>query len=306
MTTELRWLTGVPAAACHAAAVMLLARPVAGAELVDPLLEPVDVLRRLIQWRGLDAAEFFAHLVPLSSGITAPRELAQAVLLKTAGREAAQFDAPPLAAALRELVAALLAARPALLDELELRWGPLRQQWEARGPGLLAAAGQMTDRQLVVERADVIVVAPLLGGGGQAHLDYNAVTIEAVLANPHPELPETVRLGWLLAQLNLDLPRFGETIRPQRRAVVAGLAMIPPILSAAEQVELAGLSAATLAAAIEAWHLPLPLVGQTSAAAAAALLDDWWHTYQQSRPDWAVSVKALDAMLADCGRGGGE
>ena len=68
----------------------------------------------------------------------------------------------------------------------------------------MAAIGRLTERELVVERADVILVHPVLGGGGWAYPPYNAVCFEAVLANPIAELPEVVRLGWLLAQLNLD------------------------------------------------------------------------------------------------------
>ena len=99
----------------------------------------------------------------------------------------------------------------------------LREQWEARGPGLLRAVGLRTEESLVADEAQVIVVQPALGGGGQAHLSANAVRIEAVLANPHAELPEVVRLAWLLAQLQLDLPAYSDRIQADRLPHVLSL-----------------------------------------------------------------------------------
>ena len=135
-------------------------------------------------------------------------------------------------------------SQPKLLDELELRAGPLREQWEGRGPGLLAGICRLTEPGILVERADVLVVYPVAGGGGTAHREHNAVSIEAVLANPLPQLPEVARLAWLIAQLNLDLPRYTETLRGSRR--VAALATIPPTLAAAADVELVQDDRATL------------------------------------------------------------
>jgi len=54
-----------------------------------------------------------------------------------------------------------------------------------------------------------------LGGAGAAQLRTNSVRLEAVLTHPDPQLPETLRLGWLLSQLNQDLPIYSDTIRPE-------------------------------------------------------------------------------------------
>ena len=86
--------------------------------------------------------------------------------------------------------------------------------------------------------ADVLVVQPMLGGGGGTHAMYNAVSIEVVLANPLDDLPEVVRLAWLLSALNLDLPRYSDLVPFERLAVIGRLAMIPLVVEAARQVEL--------------------------------------------------------------------
>ena len=46
-------------------------------------------------------------------------------------------------------------------------------------------------------------------------------------ADPVADLPEVLRLAWLISQLNLDLPRFAENVSPLRRERVIALAMIP-------------------------------------------------------------------------------
>ena len=171
---------------------------------------------------------------------------------------------------------------------MELRSEPLREQWEARGPGLMANVARLIGDEVVAE-ADVILVQPALGGGGAAYPKYNSVSMEAVLANPIAELPEVVRLGWLLAQLNLDLPRYEEVLPRDRLLDVGPLAMIPPLLAAAQDVELAHLDEATLGTALAAWRVP---------PADPTKLIDWWETCQSSSFSWAVALGALDRMLA--------
>ncbi len=73
------------------------------------------------------------------------------------------------------------------------------------------------------------------------------MTIEAVLANEHFQLPEVVRLGWLLAQL---VYHQDESDTRQR-----GLELVTPVLKAAEVVELAHCDPPTTRLALDAWHV---------------------------------------------------
>ena len=93
-------------------------------------------------------------------------------------------DAPiaALVDSISDAEAAFHAATPNLLDQLELRSWPLIEQWNARGPGIFTRLTAITKRTLAVESADVVLVYPALGGCGVAHLPYNSVRIEAVLA----------------------------------------------------------------------------------------------------------------------------
>ena len=173
-----------------------------------------------------------------------------------------------------------------------LRSRPLIEQWEARGPGLLKQIGVLTEENLLAEQSQVVLVYPALGGSGDAHLAYNQACIEAVLANPVAELPEVVRLGWLISQLQLDLPIYSEHVHRDRLPHIARFAMLPVTLAAAEYVELAKLSPETIRRAIEAWRLVVP----PDVDGPATVLQ-WWQTYLETRPPWPIALAALDQMF---------
>jgi hypothetical protein len=105
-------------------------------------------------------------------------------------------------------------------------------------------------------------------------------------------LPEVVRLAWLLAQLDLDLPRHSDEIQADRLPHVARLAMIPPVLRAAEAVELVRYSPELIGRAIAAWHLVLP-----PGLDAGGVVSDWWETYSLDKTPFRVTLAALDAMV---------
>ena len=238
MAVELRWIASSAASCFHVAAALADGVVPVQPEVFVAFCEPTAELTRAIIALEIPPGRFFDRLVPLAASFDGNRMLAEVVLSKVGRDSAAAAKAGQFAGLFGDLKRAQVTSQPKLLDELELRAGPLREQWEGRGPGLLAGMGRLTEPGILVEQADVLVVYPVAGGGGAAHLAHNAVSIEAVLANPWPQLPEVARLAWLIPQLNLDLPRYTETLREPRR--VAALAMIPPTLAAANDVSFAG------------------------------------------------------------------
>ena len=297
MPIEPRWIVSTPASSLYAASVMLGdpaelndTAPL-DAETSELLAADVANLTGDLAAVGLEPAIFFDHAIPLSARFDAPLEWAKVLVLKALGaRTSPELIAARLARSRIALDSAFARAHPGLLEELELRSEPLRMQWEARGPGLMKGVARLFDPDLVVEQADVILVQPALGGGGGAHPPYNSLHIEAVLTNPLAELPEVVRLGWLWSQLNLDLPKFQDALDRDRLREIGRLAMIPAVLAAAEEVELARLDEATLATALAAWR--------ASSAEPAQLLE-WWETRQATAAPWNVALGALDRMLAE-------
>jgi hypothetical protein len=260
----------------------------ADAGLASALAEPAVLLQEEIESAQLPSERFWRNLLGVSAGTENNRELAKVALVKTVGRGAAKETIEQrIAAAITAVEAAFQGYLPKLAEELPLRIGPLREQWEARGPGFVRQMGLLTDEALLVEQAEVVVIHPALGGGGEAWLPGNQVRIEGVLANPHPHLPEVVRLGWLASQLNFDLPALSDNVNAERLPRLAKLAMLPAALAAGSAVELCQDSPDLLAAALNDWRL----------AAGAAVLTQWWETYRDSHPPFAVALAALDKML---------
>lgn len=293
---QLRWIASTRASWAHAAAALASRATLADAQVAEQLAPPVAMLQKWLGEQGVPGA-FWGHLPALAAGIVRNDELANVALRKTIGRGRAEELAAWLAAILREIELPWLRLFPELTDQLALRAQPLREQWDARGPGVLKAFSDLTEPELLIEQAEVVLVQPVLGGGGHAQLAYNSARLEAVLANPLPELPEVARLAWLLAQLNLDLPLYRELLAVTETGMtpdeICALAVLPPILAAAFEVELLAFEPSTLRLAIHRW------AGVASDVnAVAENLFAWWETYCGSRPPFAVALRALGEMLA--------
>ena len=153
--------------------------------------------------------------------------------------------------------------------ELELRVRPLREQWEAYGPGML----HRVRRSSAPNRPAMVICIPPSGnlGGGWPLLPPSPdqanpasqdrpiqVVMQAVLTNPHPSLPECVRLAWLLLVAEAwasdsQEPWVAAAKRDPRE-------LIAPVLEAAEWVELVRADEATLALASRVWYqTPFPV-----------------------------------------------
>ena len=294
----LHWKPSVRASALHAAELLCRSRTLVDPALAEALSGPTAELDREIAAAGLPQERFWVTLTALAATFDGQRELAEVALTKTVGREKALPLVGRFAGWIADLEIAFQRAIPDLTQQLELRGQPLREHWEARGPGLLAGIGRLTEPGLLVEEAEVVLVYPASGGGGRAHVPYNSVRIEAVLTNPLPQLPEVVRLGWLLAQLNLDLSDYQGTLSRDRAEFVGALALLPVVLAAAEDVELARFDLATLTAALSAWEcLEPPQNAAADPVKLAETLTAWWETYQSTRPSWSVALAALDRMI---------
>lgn len=304
---QLTWRASVAASSLHAAVCVAEGRALADPRLAAAMEPPARLLFAELEAAGLPRDPVLWKLyAQAAGGIDYNRRLVEQSLTKMFGVDKLDEDAVGrLAGRLADLERAMLDFdRPTidqtrgrhaeLVEELVLRGRPLAAQWEARGPGLLYALAQMTERELLAERADVVLVYPATGGDGAAHLRVNAVSFEAVLANPHDELPEVARLAWLLAQLNMDLPRYADAVPGERLAALARQAAVPAVLAAAQVVELLRLDQPTVERALAVWRVAPP----TTAPALAETLLSWWTTYDARPTPWAVALAALDAMLA--------
>ncbi len=292
---ELTWRPDRTASWLHAVAALWRGRTLLDQALAEALGAASQGLRETLETHRVPTDEFLHHAVAAAHGASL-RELAQTATANSAGPEKANACAAEITTHLNHLQGVFERAVPGVAEQLRLRVEPLRLQWEARGPGLLAALGRSVGPDVLVEQARVALVHPVLGGGGTAHHRYNTVSFEAVLTNPLAELPEVVRLGWLLGQLNLDLPACQGELPRDRTLALGSLALAVGTLAAAEEVELARADAATLRAALVAWNLAA--ADGRSLDATVSTLVQWWDVYRQRPPSLRVALAALDQMLA--------
>ncbi len=287
MTAEARWIASTSASALYWAECRLT-HPRRVPHMPDEVTAVADALLRELQSQAIEPLFFFAHALPLCVRLESPRQLVDAALAKLHG-SAGAAQPEPIARNIATLYAAVQQHLPRLVEELDLRTGPIREQWEARGPGLVAMLRRLTEPDVAPQNAEVILVRPVTGGRGQAFPAYHSLVVEAVLANSIPELPEIVRLAWLWGQLHFDLPKYRDPLGPGQIAGVGRLALIPAVLAAAAETDLARFEPRTIALALDAWQ-----VGPAN----VELLNDWWITYQESRTPWAVALAGLERLLA--------
>lgn len=221
------------------------------------------------------AAMAVAHGIPLLD-----RELEAAIRSATPATQPEQIG--PLnhpTAALLDACRLRLAPRgeAAYLDELSLRAGPLREQWDARGRGILRCIDALTEPVPVHNTATAQMVAPSTGGHGIAVPNERTLTFEAVLANPVPQLPEVLRLAWLLAQ-----------VRSASSNHCLNIALIPAVLAAGNEVELCEDSPEMLQLALQSWHVPATLSPDQ--------LLHWWLAYRDTPTPWAIALEELACL----------
>ncbi len=296
---QLRWLTSTSTSALHAPTALAAGRELTDPKLAAELAQPVQYLDKLTELAGSRAPFLLNNLLGLSASLGGNRQLAEVTLQKSFDAGRSPIQVAQLATVIDSIEAAFARAVPDSVDQLTLRTDPLRGQWEARGPGLLHMVGKLTDPGLLVDAADVILLQPVLGGGGAAHVFFNAVRFEAVLANPLPQLPEVLRLGWLLAQLNLDLPMYQGRLTRDTTITVGGLALLPAVLAAGQEVELCRHDAATMQAALQAWTPEGASTDEAGWQSLSEVLNDWWAAYRANPPRFEIALAALQKMLSE-------
>lgn len=289
---ELQWKANVNLSTYHTAWCLTHHAELAG-QCPAELKQAAEEIDALCSAFRVPRQRFWDQLLTLSPNVNFSNDLAQR-LMQRMGLSGSSTRTR-LASELQRCRREFEAAYPKYTDEAMLRAGPLRELWLATGPGMLLLMGRMTEASLVVDHAEVVVVQPVIGGMGYAHLTTNRLHMEGLLANADARLPETMRLTWLLAQLDFERPVYSELINANRLRALAGLAMLPAVLTASAELDLGTYTLDRLEHVIHSWHLDtlgLPV------GAAAQITLSWWETYQAARPDWRTALTGLDQLLS--------
>ncbi len=292
MKTELVWEVNPLSSLLHGVETLLSGRSCVEARFSDWLRPVVEEFQLLVANYGIEARPILEYGLGLTATTRQARELAEVAVAKSVALPAHHPLVSELAAFFTVQEKGLQKLVPGLEKELALRARPLREHWEARGPGFLAEVARLTDETVQMPRAVVLLAYPFQGGGGGSHATYNAFRLEPLLANPEDRLPEPLRLGWLLSQMNLDLPRFAEVLPSTSRERVPGLAMLRVAIAAGATVQWCEDSTGTTELALATW-----LPEEADRAATAELLEAWWRTHLNSRPRFEVALAGLAAML---------
>lgn len=253
--------------------------------LADPRLAEgtetlvADLHSRLLS-TSVDVARFWRRWTDLVLADHAAADAVEPALL-AAGISELQAEATsgPIVRRIEELIATLEHRLPKLSQQLPLRLGPLRSQWDTYGPGLL----RLVERQIWASdppvdwwssQVEVRMVHPILGGGGDLNGDGETLWMEALLADSPPAPPEVLRLAWLTLRLTTQRHLVGRSGITDLRTAWS-LATVPLILDAGREIGLID-GSVTISDTMRHWQF-----GDTASAAA---VDAWWQTRDPSTP----------------------
>lgn len=264
-------------------------QPLADPRVSRPAIDAAAAFHSALASAGIAADAFWEHALPLAGQDLPAGELLSAALPACGlPQDSGRALVPTLAWLLEDAQEQVAASWPTLAEELVLRHRPLREQWEARGPGLWAWLCRQFPGLAASGTCRVLGVLPILGGGGWLHRAHCAVRIECVLANPRAELPEVVRLAWLVAQAACQWP--AEKGGSYDLRLLAALALLPGTLAAADELELALCTPDLVAAALASWMPP-------EARAWAGRLWAWWEKTAGRPCPWPEAVLGLQQAL---------
>lgn len=250
-----------------------------------------------LAFESLARDRFLEEWLPLAARGVAPRNAIAVALAKSIpGAAAGPMPADGPAGRLAPFFLALdgIVRRQADAEMDDALAARARDIWTPHGPALLHRLAQITEPDLLADRAEVHCVrARADGGGGAAFWNHNLVFWEV---DEHPpdaagRVPDDVlTLAWLLASLQQDLPRFVENLEPPDRRQVPRLALVPALLAARPADE---------PGTQEELHsfLTTRRLASDQAEGIARVLDRWWRTYAARRPTWSIALAALAASL---------
>ena len=181
----------------------------------------------------------------------------------------------------------LISMRPPYSDQLHLRYGPLRARWDTCGVGLLRMIStrlwgtEQISESYWPDAISLVMVQPTRGGDGGIAAEAGRVWMEAVLTDVDPEIPEVLRLAWLVSSIPLQRSMDHGTLDASKRDVL-NLALVPLILEVGREFDLIKTTDLPVEKTLGLWQ-PHPTHH-------AAALVEWWS--EQGREELIGQSKA--------------
>jgi len=296
MNYKLHWRTSCVASCIHAADVVARGLASTDSSLSSAIGESVHQLTTEVQESEIRAEQFWKQLLALSSQTEDVNQLVENTLRDTLKRDSSKDAVSHISLLVTDIVSAVSKHVGDINELLKLRAVPIRQQWEARGPGMMSKITQLSNESLTIDNATVVLVLPVSGGGGDVHSDQDCVRFEAVLTDTMGQLPEVIRLAWLLSRLAIRRSRRCSSSPLSRLALVEQLAALPLVLSAADHVELLCFDRSAMDLAVSSW-----IHGVEPTESLSEVVYKWWRGFTGSQTPLTIEMYQLDKTLQNHG-----
>jgi hypothetical protein len=295
---NVRWAAQVELSAAHAAFIVATGARCTDSKTEQRLMAGVtDINNRLLS-ASLDISVFWEQYL---LEIFRDTEMQQActVALMWSGCNEMQVDqtAKAITSRLSDARLGFLQRFPKLSEQLDLRSKPLRERWDTFGQGMLREVGRLIWGEPPSDwwpaSVSAMMVQPMRGGDGGYDVDRNKIWMEAILTDVDPEVPEILRMVWLITRLAID-SHIREKSADQSLATAWSLVSVPLVLSAGKELELVRTKELPIRRAMELW--------QFGDAGAAETLSEWWRQFCGANQPLPAALRVLDQRLVDSGQ----
>ncbi|MEE2936598.1 MAG: hypothetical protein VYA84_11445 [Planctomycetota bacterium] len=277
--------------AAHAAHIVAIGAAFADPKTEQLLVEPVTEINNRMVASSLDVAAFWQRYLR-EVMIDTEQSVACAEALLAAGCSELQLEQISRAVRGRLVDARSLFLKkfPKLVDQLQLRSRPIRDQWDTFGTGLLREVGQQIwgeqpPKRWSPTRIDALVVQPIRGGDGGYDTERKRIWVEAMLTDADPRIPEIMRVAWLITRLTIDA-----YIRDEADDALAGswsLISLPLVLEAGRELEILREPELPICQAANLWRFCDESTART--------LQRWWEQYRDTSMPLPAALKILQA-----------
>lgn len=199
---------------------------------------------------------------------------------------------------------------PRLVEQLRLRYAPLKQAYEAYGPGIVRSIGNRIwngapPKDWWPSKVTVHAVQPIHSGAAGRSSSHTTVWIEAVLTDISPLVPEWLRLVQQLTEMAIDThtrthaSNLQNENGPATTELPWSLAMVPLVLEEAKDRGLVGGDGIPLAAALDLWQLPE--TQHNDLESLSSVLRRWWTEVGSQAQAFPIALKQLSSQLVEAG-----
>lgn len=330
---KLQWIPSTTLSLLRTAHWVSRRRELKDTSLQQAITEPVHTITERLMSASVDPAIYWDHLIEEVVAHDNDVELTPAICeiaLLRGGHSDLQSDQVALAI-YRGLETCRRAHRtrsPKLADQLRLRYAPLKQAFEAYGPGLVRTIGKQIwngspPTDWWPRRVSVHAVQPIATGAAGASGQQTSVWIEAVLTDIDPDVPEWLRLVYQLTQMAITShtrTHSGSGSSGSGDAKSPGelpwtTAIVPLVLHTASEGGMIPAGELPIEKALSMWHSDSILASATlpastqavstqavsTQAARANVVRRWWDEVGCTGQPMPVALKQLAAALAAIG-----